>query len=112
MDTLATVSLNGDPVLECGNQFRRYSVRVDGLLRGQDSNELEVSIRSPFLEAEALALQLFDAPSHVTLRAFRTFRTVGSFRNDLTGGPRPDGPSGDASIVRRMSSPRVRGSRP
>jgi beta-mannosidase len=54
VDTLATVSLNGDPVLECDNQFRRYSVRVDGLLRGQDSNELEVSIRSPFLEAEAL----------------------------------------------------------
>ena len=54
VDTVATVSLNGQPVLECCNQFRRYSVRLDGLLRGQGSDELEVSIRSPFLEAEAL----------------------------------------------------------
>ena len=55
MDTLATVSLNGQPVLECSNQFRRYSVRVDGMLRaGSESNDVEVAIRSPFVEAEAL----------------------------------------------------------
>lgn len=46
LDTLAEVTLNGEPVLNADNAFRRWRVPVQGRLQAQ-GNELRVVFRSP-----------------------------------------------------------------
>lgn len=46
LDTFATVTLNGQPLLEANNSHRTWRARVDGRLRAR-GNELRIVLRSP-----------------------------------------------------------------
>ncbi|MCF7749793.1 glycoside hydrolase family 2 protein [Bacillus subtilis subsp. subtilis] len=46
LDTFATVSLNGTPLLQADNSHRTWRARVDGRLRAR-GNELRIVLRSP-----------------------------------------------------------------
>lgn len=46
LDTFATVSLNGQPLLQANNSHRTWRARVDGRLRAT-GNELRIVLRSP-----------------------------------------------------------------
>lgn len=46
LDTFATVTLNGQPLLQANNSHRTWRARVDGKLRPQ-GNELRIVLRSP-----------------------------------------------------------------
>ncbi|WP_312238481.1 glycoside hydrolase family 2 protein [Stenotrophomonas sp.] len=46
LDTFATVTLNGQPLLQADNSHRTWRARVDGRLRAE-GNELRVVLRSP-----------------------------------------------------------------
>ncbi|HAI46656.1 MAG TPA: beta-mannosidase, partial [Stenotrophomonas sp.] len=46
LDTFATVSLNGQPLLQVNNSHRTWRARVDGRLRAT-GNELRIVLRSP-----------------------------------------------------------------
>lgn len=46
LDTFATVTLNGQPLLQADNSHRTWRARVDGKLRAR-GNELRIALRSP-----------------------------------------------------------------
>ena len=54
VDTFAEVWLNGTKLGDCANYFRTWRLPMDAGLLKPDGNRLEVRIRSPFSEAEAL----------------------------------------------------------
>ncbi|MFF2371405.1 glycoside hydrolase family 2 protein [Agromyces sp. NPDC058110] len=61
LDTVATVSLNGEAIAEVANQHRTHRIDVTALLRA-GSNELVVAFRSPVKYANAQSLALGGRP--------------------------------------------------
>ncbi len=63
LDTYATVLLNGTPVLDADNMFRRWRVDVSGRL-APGPNELRIRFRSPITEALPLKAALgYELPA-------------------------------------------------
>jgi beta-mannosidase len=56
LDTFATVSLNGTPILECQNMFRSYRVDVTGIVRAGE-NEVVMEFRSALKEGDRIMAQ-------------------------------------------------------
>lgn len=64
LDTIAQIRLNGEPVIETDNAFRRYRTRVDGSLRA-GTNRIEILFRSATRAADRRqAAQPFPIPYH------------------------------------------------
>jgi beta-mannosidase len=61
LDTVATVSLNGEMLTEVANQHRRYRIDVTGLVQAS-GNHLVVAFRSPVRYANAQSLKLGARP--------------------------------------------------
>ncbi len=61
LDTVATVSINDEIVLQSANQHRRYDVRIDTALRPGD-NRVTVRFDSPIATAQAEVDRLGDLP--------------------------------------------------
>lgn len=61
LDTVATVRVNGEVVLETANQHRSYRVDVAAMLRA-GQNSLEVAFRSPIRYANEQSLELGARP--------------------------------------------------
>jgi len=74
LDTVATVTLNGEVVLEARNQHRSYRVPVRDLLRPV-GNELTVDFAAPVPYADAESLRLGYRP-HVNHHPFNAMRKM------------------------------------
>jgi len=74
LDTVATVLLNGDVILESRNQHRSYRVPVGGLLR-DGKNRLEVLFAAPVPEADRASLELGYRP-HVNHHPYNAIRKM------------------------------------
>lgn len=61
LDTVVTVRLNGQVILEAANQHRSYRIDVRSVLR-EGNNELEVAFRSPVKYANAQSIELGARP--------------------------------------------------
>jgi len=72
LDTVATVTLNGEMVAATRNQHRTYRVPVDGRLRPGD-NDLRVTFSSPVREADRASLDLGYRP-HTYFHPFNALR--------------------------------------
>ncbi|MDP9465170.1 MAG: glycoside hydrolase family 2 protein, partial [Actinomycetota bacterium] len=75
LDTLATITLNGELLGSTANMHRSYRYEVRSLLTAAD-NELAVSFRSATLYCEALRLQEGDWPSASFGRPFNYLRKM------------------------------------
>ncbi|WP_345750877.1 glycoside hydrolase family 2 protein [Microbacterium rhizophilus] len=76
LDTVATVSLNGKPILSVRNQHRSYRVPVRAQL-GDGSNELRVEFSAPVPAADRAALELGPRP-HVNHHPYNALRKMAS----------------------------------
>jgi beta-mannosidase len=74
LDTIATVRLNGEVVLESRNQHRSYRVPVGSRLR-QGANRLEVDFAAPVPEADRASLELEYRP-HVNHHPYNAIRKM------------------------------------
>ncbi len=74
LDTVATVRLNGEVVLESRNQHRSYRVPVAGRLRDGE-NRLEVVFAAPVPEADRASLEL-DYRPHVNHHPYNALRKM------------------------------------
>lgn len=74
LDTIATVSLNGEIVLESRNQHRSYRVPVAALLV-EGENRLEVVFAAPVPEADRASLELEYRP-HVNHHPYNAIRKM------------------------------------
>ncbi len=65
LDTLATVTLNGQVLGKTDNMFRRYEWEIKALLRASSPNELEVTFESPvkFISQKRAAREM-PGPEH------------------------------------------------
>lgn len=74
LDTVATVRLNGEVVLESRNQHRSYRVPVAGRLRDGE-NRLELVFAAPVPEADRASLEL-DYRPHVNHHPYNALRKM------------------------------------
>lgn len=76
LDTIATVRLNGEPVLKSRNQHRSYRVPVRDVLR-DGANALEVDFAAPIAAADLASLELGARP-HVNHHPYNAIRKMAS----------------------------------
>jgi beta-mannosidase len=74
LDTVATVRLNGEVILESRNQHRSYRVPVAGLL-SEGANRLEILFAAPVPEADRASLELEYRP-HVNHHPYNAIRKM------------------------------------
>jgi len=74
LDTVATVRVNGEVILESRNQHRSYRVPVEGRLR-PGTNHVEVQFAAPVPEADRASLELEYRP-HVNHHPYNAIRKM------------------------------------